>query len=195
MVYFICGHRGCGKSYVSKQISQIANCNIFDTGPIIRQLYAKNSNGLSFSEWIQHGEEVYGKDFTNEIICNNMNIDANELNIIIGNRTLEGIKYIIDYFEIKDYKICFIDGDFELFRNNYNSRENLNFSSTKFNEVMELENIMGIVEIEKFVKVNPDNGMYFYKKQNDNTILNSILNDIYSNNDRIKVKQLKNKEV
>lgn len=194
MVYFICGHRGCGKSFLAKEIKKETNCKVFDTGPIIRQVYKQYSGELSFSDWLQYGEKEYGKDFTNELICQNMNIDSSELNIVIGNRTLAGIKYIIDYFKIIDYKICFIDGDIELFRNNYNSRENLNFNSNEFGQVMKLENLMGICDIENFVKQNPDNGMYFYKKQNDSTIADFILSDINLKKDTAKEKILKKKE-
>ena len=194
MVYFICGHRGCGKSFTAKKIKEKINCNLFDTGPIIRQAHKKYAGELSFGYWLELGEAEHGKDFTNQIICQNMSIDNNEVNIIIGNRTLVGIKYIIDYFGIEDYKICFIDGDIELFRNNYNARENLNFNVLEFNQVMQLENMMGIGEIEQFVKNNPNIGMYFYKEKNDTTVIDRILDDINYKKNICTKKVLKRKK-
>lgn len=189
MVYFISGHRGCGKSFVAKQIKQATNCNVFDTGPIVRAAHKHYASELSFAYWLELGEAEYGKDFTNQIICNNINIDKNKINIIIGNRTLTGIKYITDHFGIENYKVCFIDGDIELFRKNYNSRESLNFNFEEFNQIMQLENMMGIGEIENFVKKNPEKGLYFYKKQNDSSIFDGILNDINLNIQVIKQKK------
>lgn len=191
MVYFINGHRGCGKSFVARQLQNQIDCNLFDTGPIIREIHNRFAKEASFAEWIQENENKYGKNFTNEIICKNMDINENELNIIIGNRSLSGIKYIIDYFNLTDYKICFIDGDVELFRNNYNLREGLNLNSEKFNQIMELENMSGVGEIKKFVLENSDKGLYFYKNSNDNFISEQILQDI---KDKVKIKKLKQKE-
>lgn len=189
MVYFISGHRGCGKSFVAKQIKQVTNCNVFDTGPIVRSVHKRYASELSFAYWLELGEAEYGKDFTNQLICKNIEINENELTIIIGNRTLTGIKYIIDYFGIDNYKICFIDGDIELFRNNYNTRESLNFNPYEFNQVMQLENIMGIGDIKQFVKENPEKGLYFYKKQNDSSVLDGILTDIKLSEKVVKQKK------
>ena len=194
MVYFICGHRGCGKSFVAKQIKQSTDCNVFDTGPIIRNVHKKYASELSFGDWLTLGEVEYGNDFTNKVICENMNIDNDKINIVIGNRALDGIRYIINYFAIEDYKICFIDGDIELFRNNYNTRENLKFNISEFNKIMQLENMMGIGIIGEFVKNNPDSGMYFYKKNNDNVISDAILEDIDNIKSIGKEKVLERKE-
>lgn len=193
MVYFICGHRGSGKSYVAKQIKEIINCNLFDTGPIIRNIYKNNNNNLTFEQWINLGIRNFGENFTNKLICENMNLDINKISIVVGNRSLVGIKYIIDYFNINDYKICFIDGDVNLFKNNYNFRENLNVNEYEFKEIIENEKNMGIDNIKKFTIENSNNGMYFYKTKNDNTILNSILINIKNEINKQKIKQLKRK--
>ena len=107
-----------------------------------------------------------------------MDLNLSNINIIIGNRSLAGIDYIIDYFGITNYKICYIDGDYDLFCSNYNIREGLNLSREEFNKFIELENSMGIKDIEDFVKGNPDFGLYFYKKNNDDSILDVVLEDI-----------------
>jgi len=187
MVYFICGHRGCGKSFLANQLKDNTNCNLYDTGPIVRNCYKQTNRGLSFDEWLSLGIEMYGNDFTNQIICSNINLNSEKDTIIIGNRGLEGILYIINYFNIENYKIYFIDGDFNLFRENYNYREGLNLSIEEFNEVIEKENSMGIRHIENFVIENPDKGKYFYKNKNDDSILESIVNDIKAKNKVLKI--------
>lgn len=188
MVYFICGHRGCGKSYIINQIKEFVDCKVYDTGPILRNQYRINSLNLSFGDWIKVNEQAYGKDFTNYIICKNLELNLDDINIIIGNRSMVGIRYVIEYFGIDNYKICFIDGDFNLFRLNYNKRENLMLDEKEFRKIIELENSMGIKEIEDFVKNNPSNGLYFYKDTNDDIIFQTILEDI---NTKSKVKKLK----
>lgn len=188
MVYFICGHRGCGKSYIVNQLKSLVDCDIYDTGPILRTEYKNLELDLSFSEWIKNGEQQYGKDFTNYAICKNINLDSDRNNIIIGNRSMEGIKFIVNFFGISDYKICFIDGNYDLFRLNYNSRENLNLDVIEFNEIINLEIFMGIKEIEDFVKNNLDNNLYFYKEKNDDIILQSLLDDM-SKKKKMKLKK------
>ena len=180
MVYFICGHRGSGKSYAAHQLKDNLNCNLFDTGPIVRKAYKDYGNGLKFSEWLSKGESEVGKNFTNEIICRNIEIDPNETTIIIGNRALQGIEFIIQYFDIENYKICYLDGDYDLFRNNYNTREGLNDTKEEFNQIMKAEEMMGITDIEKFVYENPDKSIYYFKNQNDTVFLDLIMEDIKS---------------
>lgn len=189
MVYFICGHKGSGKSYLMNQIKESVDCNVFDTGPILREEYKKSVSNcaMSFGDWLKTNEKIYGNDYTNFIICKNMDLDLNKTNIIIGNRSMIGIKYIINYFEILNYKICFIDGNLDLFRLNYNKRENLNLNENEFKKILEIEKSMGIEEIENIVKKNVDTSFYFYKEYNDDTILQTILDDI-KNQKKVKYK-------
>lgn len=190
MIYFICGHRGCGKSYLVDQLKEFVDCRVYDTGPILRSKYKEFSlnSDMSFGEWIEINEQKYGKNFTNHIICENMDLNLDETNIIIGNRSMIGIQYAIEYFDIDNYKVCFIDGNFDLFRLNYNKREKLNLDKNEFEEIIALENSMGIEDIEYFVKNNPSNGLYFYKENNDNLIFQTILEDI---NTKSKLKKAK----
>ncbi len=189
MIYFICGHRGCGKSYLVSQLKETIKCKVYDTGPILRNEYRKFSlnSDVPFGEWVEINEQTYGENFTNQVICENMNLNLDETNIIIGNRSMIGIKYAIEYFGIDNYKICFIDGDFDLFRLNYNKREKSNLDEEEFGKIIALENSMGIEEIERFVKSNPTIGLYFYKETNDDLIFQTILEDI--NNTKPKVKK------
>lgn len=176
MIYYVCGHRGCGKNYLSNQLAQNTKMEIVDTGPLIRGAYTKfNQENLTFGEWMKKNETKYGENFSNELICRMANIKPQKDYIVIGYRSLNGIKYFQDFFNINGYIIIFIDGDFELFRNNYNKRENLYISKEDYAKIVSIENLMGIQELRDFSKSNPKNGRYFYKTKNDDTIYNSIL--------------------
>lgn len=192
MVYFICGHRGCGKSYLINQICKERICHVFDTGPILRNSFKNLNLDVSFSDWIKINEEKEGRNFTNKIICQSINLNEDDVNIIIGNRSMDGINYILDYFNIEDYKIVYIDGDYELFRVNYNMRENKNLNVNEFNAIIDFENSMGIRQIEYFVKNNYDKCLYFYKKCNNDDIFNAIMFEM-SSLPKIKIKKIESK--
>ncbi len=176
MIYFICGHRGCGKNYLANQLVKNTSMTIIDTGPLIRRAYAKfDKENLAFGEWMKKNEKKYGENFSNELICKMTSVNPQKNYIVIGYRSLNGIKYFQDFFHINEYKILFIDGDFELFRSNYNSRENLSISKEEYAKIIEIENLMGIQELRDFSKKNSKVGRYYYKAQNDDSIYNSIM--------------------
>lgn len=179
MIYFICGHRGCGKNYLANQLVQNDSMTIIDTGPLIRKAYTRfNNENLTFGEWMKKNEKKYGENFSNDLICKMTSVNPKKNYIVIGYRSLNGIKYFQDFFQINGYKIIFIDGDFELFRKNYNSRENLSISKEEYAKITEIENLMGIQELRDFSKNNPRVGRYYYKTQNDDSIYNSIMMEI-----------------
>ena len=95
--------------------------------------------------------------------------------IVIGYRSMEGIRYFNQYFGIKEYQIFFIDGDYELFRKNYNTREKKDISKEEYGKIIETEKLMGIQGIKNFVLNNQKNGKYYFKTQNDNSIYQDIL--------------------
>lgn len=179
MIYFFCGHRGCGKNYLASQIIRGRPMKIIDTGPIIRNAYKKyNKEGKKFKEWMSDNEKKYGENFSNKLICKSSQINVEKDYIVIGYRSLQGIDFFNQFFNIDKFKIVFIDGDYELFRKNYNMRENLNISQKEYERIIEIENSMGIEEIQNFAKKNSKNAKYFYKTQNDNSIFDSLVKDM-----------------
>ena len=179
MIYYFCGHRGSGKNYLANQISNRVPIEIIDTGPTIRKVYGEhNEKKLSFKDWMAYYENKYGKDFSNMIICKSTQIDLEKNYIVIGYRSLEGIEYFNQFFAINQFKIIFIDGDLELFKNNYNKREKTNFTTEDYQKIVEIEELMGINKLREFVKNNQRIGEYYYKKQNDSLIYNSIIGRI-----------------
>lgn len=183
MIYFLCGHRGCGKNFLANQIAKENPVKIIDTGPIIRSFYNKYKyDNESFGKWIKKNEEKYGADFSNRLINKSVLINKSEDYIVIGYRSMEGIKYFNDNFKIKNYIIFYIDGDYELFRNNYNNREKTNISKEEYEEIVEVEDTMGINKVKEFVIKNKENGKYYYKTENNDMIFQDVLREINKKN-------------
>ena len=179
MIYYFCGHRGCGKNFLANQLTRYVPIKIIDTGPIIREAYKKyNTNNSSFKEWIEENEKRYGKNFSNMVISKIANIKKENDYIVIGYRSINGIKYFNDYFGITDYQIYFIDGDYTLFRKNYNTREKTDISKEEYEKIVKIEESMGIKKIKEFVLNNKYKGKYYFKKQNDDIIFQDILKEI-----------------
>lgn len=187
MIYYFCGHRGCGKNFLVNQIIKEVPIEIIDTGPIIREVYSKyNKDNYTFKEWMEFNEKKYGENFSNMLITKMVNIKEEKDYIVIGYRSIEGIKYFNKAFNIKDFKVYFIDGDYELFRKNYNKRENRNITQKEYNGIIELENSMGIEKLKKFVLNNESNGKYYYKEKNDDIIYEDIILEIKNNIEKLK---------
>lgn len=180
MIYFVCGNRGCGKNFLAKQIIEhINNIRIIDTGPIVREAYQRfKTNNMCFKDWLKENEKKYGENFTNILICKLVNVKKEKNYIVIGYRSIEGIQYFNEYSGITDYQIYFIDGDYELFRKNYNKREKTDISKEEYEKIVKIEELMGIKKIKEFVLNNQDKGKYYFKKQNDDTIYQDILKEI-----------------
>ena len=179
MIHYFCGHRGCGKNYLASQITESAPIEIIDTGSIIREAYKKfNTNNSSFKEWMEENEKKYGENFSNMLISKIANVKKEKDYIVIGYRSIEGIQYLNKYSGIIDYQIYFIDGDYDLFRKNYNQREKTNISEEEYEEIVKVEETMGIDKIKEFVLNNQDKGRYYFKKQNDDTIYHDVIREI-----------------
>lgn len=181
MIHYFCGHRGCGKNYLASQIMGNVPIEIIDTGVIIRNAYKKyNTNNISFKEWMRENEEKYGEDFSNMLISKLTTVEKGRDYIVVGYRSIEGIEYFNKYFGVRNYGIYFIDGDYELFRENYNTREKTDISKEEYEKIVEIEDSMGIKKLKDFVLNNQDKGKYYFKKQNDDIIYQDVLKNIKS---------------
>ncbi|MBO5348707.1 MAG: hypothetical protein J6A89_02660 [Clostridia bacterium] len=127
---------------------------------------------------MKENEEIYGENFSNIVISRSASVKKEKNYIIIGYRSIEGIEYFNEYFGITDYLIYFIDGDYELFRKNYNVREKTDISKEEYEKIVKIEETMGIKRIKDFVLNNPNKGRYYFKKQNDDTIYQDILKNV-----------------
>ena len=113
MVYFVVGPSGVGKTIFSKMVNKKYEIPVYDTGPILRNIYTNLKLKISFQEWINLNESIYGDNFAISMICDNIKklLKSKKETIVIGNRCIEGINYFINYFNLNDYKIIYLDGD------------------------------------------------------------------------------------
>lgn len=68
-VFFIVGPHGVGKTYLVKEIKKGIDVLHIDLGPLIRKTHQVFSPNISLEQWIKEGEEKYGKNFTDIILC------------------------------------------------------------------------------------------------------------------------------
>ena len=165
MVLFLCGHRGVGKNYLANQVQEEMNCQIIDTSNVLRSAYKVSNYPGSFGEWINVHEKIHGNEFTNKIICSSIVIDDSENYIVIGNRSMDGIKYIIDNFLINDYKVVFLDSNVECMLSNFNKREGTDYNEEDYNKIFEIEKDMGLHDVKSFC-LEDEHGVYIYKEDN-----------------------------
>ena len=103
-VFFIVGPHGVGKTYVVSNIKKVTDVQHIDLGPLIREAHKVFAPGITFQEWIEKGEKQYGKNFTDIILCKQIERltggEEKGITIITGSRSLEGIKFITDRFHI-----------------------------------------------------------------------------------------------
>lgn len=174
-VFFIVGPHGVGKTYIVNNIKQIMNVKHLDLGPLIRQAHQVFAPNTTLKEWIQEGEKKYGKNFTDIILCKQIQrlINDNDDNVIFtGSRSLEGIKFIEKYFSIKNPQIIYINGPFEQLKNNYEQREGKKITDEQFKIILQEEKEMGLQNLEEYAKkdciyLENDNTENFIKKIQD----------------------------
>lgn len=181
-VFFIAGPHGSGKTYTVNQIKENMNLLHIDLGPLIREAHKKFSPDSSLDEWIKDGEKKYGKNFTNIILCKQIDrITKNskqDLTVITGSRSLKGIKYIVDYFSINDPNIIYISAPFSQLKENYEKREGKILTQEKFEEILQDERKMGLNQIEEYSKRR---GSYL-KNDNTNNFINQIQDILLNKN-------------
>ena len=99
MVYFVVGPSGVGKTIFSKMVNKKYEIPVYDTGPILRNIYTNLKLKISFQEWINLNESIYGDNFAISMICDNIKklLKSKKETIVIGNRCIEGINYFINY--------------------------------------------------------------------------------------------------
>lgn len=191
MVYFVVGPSGVGKTCFSKTISEQYGISVYDTGPILRNIYSKLKKEESFSEWISKNEKKYGDNFVISMICEDIKeqINPKSLAIIIGNRCIEGITYIINYFNLTDYCIIYLDASFACLKINYETREKKSMTDKEFQDRIDGGNKMGLISLKQFILKNLDNGCYYYfKEANEDLNYIDIFNVISKTKNQTKIK-------
>lgn len=86
----------------------------------MREAHIKDTNNeTDIENWVKCGEDQFGANFTNYILCKEIDEKISETDdcpiFITGNRSLKGIEYIANHLEIADQiKIIYLDGSFDL---------------------------------------------------------------------------------
>lgn len=190
-VLFLVGPHASGKTYSTKEY--IANKNdvmMIDTGPIMREIHNKMSPGTLMREWIEQIELNYGKDITSKLISGAIeriiaNSDCNKF-IVIGFRTLDGIKYTVRSLNLKNFGILYVDASQELLYQNYLTREKNEISFDDFKDYLQDELESGLGQIKKMALYDRRIG-YYYRHSNYDNLKEKI--DDYFNNRIFKKEQ------
>lgn len=183
-VYFIVGHHGIGKTYLLNQLSKSFKLLHIDTGPQIRSIYTKQTEGkISIGEWVSIGEELAGEDFTNIVLCQEIEESIRNINdcpiFITGNRSLDGIEYISKYFGFTGKaKIIYLDASFDLLKDNYETREKKDLSDGEFRVLLDKEIQAGLNDVRDYTISNLETCIYHYKKTNDGKIYDSLKEEL-----------------
>lgn len=191
MIYFIVGPSGVGKTWFSKAINEQYGISIYDTGPILRNIYNKLKIEETFSEWVSINEKKYGDNFAISIICEDIKeqINPKSLAIVIGNRCIEGITYIINYFNLTDYCIIYLDASFECLKTNYETREKKNTTDEEFQDRIDGGNKMGLLSLKQFVLENLNNNcFYYFKKTNEDLNYIDVFKEISKTKNHIRIR-------
>ncbi len=180
MIYFVVGPSGVGKTCFSQTIQKQYGIPIYDTGPILRHKYKELKINVSFSEWIEDNEKKHGDNFAISVICDDIKeIRLESSAIIIGNRCIDGINYMIDYFRLKHYCIIYLDASYNCLKLNYENREKRIVTDIEFQKVIDGGNQMGLPILKEYVLENLDkNCFYYYKKSNDELSYIDIFDEI-----------------
>jgi len=165
---FIVGAHATGKTHLADIISKF-NFTKIDLGPLLRTIHKESGSGESFGEWIHNGEEKFGKNFTDDLLVNeikkteanlsNSNTAPNDF-IIIGSRSIAGLSYILEnigHYNQKDNKVIFLDAPLNLMYERYKKREGLDITIEQFEKILDKDKKMGLEDLRHvadFVIIN-----------------------------------------
>ena len=192
-VMFIVGSRATGKTYTINKYLEETNEKklIIDTGPIMRELHKNSGCKKDIVGWMKELELQYGKDISSKIIAEEIEKKINESScddiIIIGYRTFDSLKYLIDKFNIEDFVVLYIDGPISLLYDNYCKREGRKITFNEFEYNINQEQKHGLIKLKACAMLGCEKFEYFYKKTNDDSF-EYILKDFFNKN---KIKELK----
>ncbi len=156
-----------GKTYTVTKIKEVEDVEHIDLGPLIRQAHQVFSPNTSLGEWIEEGEAKYGKNFTDIILCKQIERltkrQDSEITIITGSRSLPGIQYIANRFGIRYPQIIYITAPFLQLKRNYEGREGISLTEEEFLSILQAEKQMGLEQLEQYAR---EHCVYL---RNDNT--------------------------
>ncbi len=165
---FITGPHCSGKTHALRNVYEYGFPSI-DLGPTLRKLYQDFSFGLTFPQWLVTGEESYGDSFTDRLIVlaieewieKQLAKHEGKIQdfIISGNRSVGGIQYIVDHFDIVgEPTVIYVDADPEVLRSRYQQREGVIVSPEDFEAYLDRDYRMGLASVRRFATHLISNG-------------------------------------
>lgn len=157
---FIVGAHATGKTYLADIICQF-NFGKIDLGPILHTIHKKSGSNKSFTEWIYDGEKMFGKNFTDDLLGNEIKNVIKKLNndatrpidfIVIGSRSVAGLKYILEHigqYNQKNNKVIFLDAPLAVMYERYKKRENIDISVEQFKKILDNDKRMGLEDLRQ----------------------------------------------
>lgn len=157
---FIVGAHATGKTHLANIICRF-NFTKIDLGPLLRTIHKESGSSDSFSEWIHCGEIKFGKNFTDDLIVNEIKKIEEILNnkastpidfIITGSRSVAGLKYILEHvgqYNQKENRVIFMDAPFNITYERYKKREGINITTEQFEKILDEDKKMGIENLQQ----------------------------------------------
>jgi len=155
---FLTGPHGAGKTTVAEILAG-HNFIYLDLGGVLRKKHWEENSGISFDVWCKENEKLNGPSFTDDVIAGEIErirCDINKGNVlprdlvIVGSRSLKGIKYIIE--KIPNFNGCknfvvYIDAPAEILMQRYCDRENKQLTMDDFKALLERDIQIGLPSI------------------------------------------------
>lgn len=198
-VLFVVGPHAGGKTYSTREYlsdNNISDVTMIDTGPIMRELHDKSGHQGNIGEWVSQLEDRYGDLITSVLITDEikerLSNRGNKKAILIGFRTLDTIRFVIQELGLKDFSVLYVDGSFDLLYRNFLSREHKNITPDEYLEYLAEEQESGLKVLKKCAISKKRGFTYFFKKSNDDSFEDFLLSYL-GYEDRIKPDKPKKK--
>ena len=172
---FLVGPHACGKTYSTKLAlnnPELKDIVLIDTGPVIREIHKREAPDMKIGAWVEQLETLYGENITDDLISAEVarRIEGKEKVIIIGNRTIEGINYMINKIGIEHYQVLYIDLPFELLYQNYLTRTKKDISILEFKDFILAEYNSGLATLKQACLSGAPEYDYFSKEKNEDSL-------------------------
>lgn len=155
---FITGPHGAGKTHSANILSNLGFITL-DLGPYLRSVWLDEAPSVNFAEYLRQQVDIHGQHFTDEIITAEVNKklvgmddDQSTLDLlIVGNRSLTGIRYIKDHsLDIKKPQVVvYIESDENSLYRRYCVRENRAISVEEFRKLLQQDSLIGLETVKE----------------------------------------------
>jgi len=155
---FLTGHHAAGKTTVAKALA-FYNFTCLELGTILREKWHNEAPEIKFNLWYRSKERTYGQTFTDRVLVKEIKKQIkNVINttkkpqdlILVGNRSLSGIQYIINkvpLFNNRKNIIIFISAPTKILKKRYCVREKKQISFKNFQLLLKKDRQLGIETI------------------------------------------------